>query len=238
MDQAFLRCPFCHDVLPVDSPDRVVCTDCAAEHHAECFAEHGSCAATGCASKSVLVGKIELDVRSLQEVASDRERLTALAASDPPRKRSVLLTIVMATVALLGYPVVGYFFPDLGFLVWTFVVLLMLPSGGFGRRARVRVDLRQPESFDPIFGMWRSGSWTPGAFPDHTEFMRERLAEGGAELATAPAETPEQCPSCEQPLDVDDDDQEPLAFCYHCGADLNTLPEDLEGPMTADRELA
>jgi hypothetical protein len=237
MEQQHLRCPFCHDVLPADSPERVVCTGCAAEHHAECFAEHGSCAATACTSKTVAVGNVELDVLSLQEVAGDRERLAELAASKPPKPRSVLLALLKGVIALLGYPVAGYLAPEFGMLVWTFVVLLMVPTEAFGRSARHRVNLREPESFDPIFGMWRSGNWTPGAMPDHTEFMRERLAEAGSPTPSGPAVTPEECPSCEQPLEVDDGDEE-LTFCYHCGGDLNPLPEDLEGPVTPNRELA
>lgn len=41
-----LRCPFCHDGL---GEDRTICRACLAPHHAACFAEHGRCAANGCA---------------------------------------------------------------------------------------------------------------------------------------------------------------------------------------------
>lgn len=47
-----LRCAYCRDDL--HRPQAVHCAACVAPHHAECFAEHGRCAAPGCAETQVL----------------------------------------------------------------------------------------------------------------------------------------------------------------------------------------
>jgi hypothetical protein len=44
--QVGLRCIYCHDGLEVASA--AYCASCLAVHHAECFQEHGTCAAPGC----------------------------------------------------------------------------------------------------------------------------------------------------------------------------------------------
>lgn len=41
-----LLCTFCKDGLP--PPETVYCASCLAPHHADCFGEHGRCAAPGC----------------------------------------------------------------------------------------------------------------------------------------------------------------------------------------------
>lgn len=41
-----LLCTFCKDGLP--APETVYCASCLAPHHADCFGEHGRCAAPGC----------------------------------------------------------------------------------------------------------------------------------------------------------------------------------------------
>jgi len=48
------RCPFCHDTCQADGED-VVCHDCLARHHAECWGENGACAA--CSSPKALVAQ-------------------------------------------------------------------------------------------------------------------------------------------------------------------------------------
>lgn len=44
--QVGLRCVYCHDDLDVALA--TYCAGCLATHHADCFSEHGSCAAPGC----------------------------------------------------------------------------------------------------------------------------------------------------------------------------------------------
>tara|TARA_R110002072_G_scaffold223699_2_gene380740 strand:- start:430 stop:918 length:489 start_codon:yes stop_codon:yes gene_type:complete len=48
------RCPFCHDTCEASGED-VVCHDCLARHHSECWSENGACAA--CSSATALVAK-------------------------------------------------------------------------------------------------------------------------------------------------------------------------------------
>ncbi|RMG10683.1 MAG: zf-HC2 domain-containing protein [Planctomycetota bacterium] len=40
-----LRCTYCHDGIVAGA---IYCADCLAPHHADCFADHGACAAPGC----------------------------------------------------------------------------------------------------------------------------------------------------------------------------------------------
>jgi len=40
------RCPYCHDALTAAEPT-TSCGNCAAAHHADCFAELGKCASCG-----------------------------------------------------------------------------------------------------------------------------------------------------------------------------------------------
>jgi len=55
------------------------------------------------------------------------------------------------------------------------------------------------------------------------------LDPGGAppEL-TAPAWQPSACPQCREALETAEGD-EPLAYCYHCGAPLSGEPGDSTG---------
>ena len=66
-----------------------------------------------------------------------------------------------------------------------------------------------------------SGPWTPGVMPDHTEHLREQIAahslprQGSARL-------PDACPECGGDLRGDEDeDEDDVWFCYHCGRDLS-----------------
>ena len=47
-----LSCTFCHDALA--RPSAHYCASCLAPHHADCFAEHGRCAAPGCDERQVV----------------------------------------------------------------------------------------------------------------------------------------------------------------------------------------
>jgi len=54
------------------------------------------------------------------------------------------------------------------------------------------------------------------------ELKAEAGLDSGAEAPpelTAPAWQPSACPQCREPLEKEEDD-EPLAYCYHCGAPL------------------
>jgi hypothetical protein len=41
------RCPFCHGEISPDVPDWVVCKECLARHHLNCWGENGRCATCG-----------------------------------------------------------------------------------------------------------------------------------------------------------------------------------------------
>jgi len=62
---AIQRCPFCRREFEEENA-RVRCASCATPHHADCWAEHGSCTLFGCGSK---------DLRPTRERAVETEPL-------------------------------------------------------------------------------------------------------------------------------------------------------------------
>lgn len=79
-------CVYCHDVVDA-TDDRVHCAACLAIHHAECFREHGRCAAPGC----------------------EERRIVRAAAADarPPGKRARRRRPVRACCGLLAAALAG-----------------------------------------------------------------------------------------------------------------------------------
>lgn len=81
--------------------------------------------------------------------------------------------------------------------------------------------------FDPITGMWGASGFPLGSLHAPQAAAEAALGEGPAPRA-APAPRPagpcpEACPHCGEPLAADDDEDEPLLTCYHCGGDLVDL---------------
>ncbi|HEV8199753.1 MAG TPA: hypothetical protein VGS03_07010 [Candidatus Polarisedimenticolia bacterium] len=64
-----------------------------------------------------------------------------------------------------------------------------------------------------------------------SELLADLKAEAGPDPGdappelTAPAWQPSSCPQCREPLESGEDD-EPLAYCYHCGASLSPEASD------------
>jgi len=117
--------------------------------------------------------------------------------------------------AVIGRTVTG---AGLGFFLG---ILLGVAGAGLWVAASGKEARDQMHEPDPTVEDGGLGRTFPGVFgtADPFEPFKRRIdAEEAQEEAPAspPATMPEKCPACEKALDR----EEPVAFCYHCGAAL------------------
>lgn len=233
-----LRCPFCHAACE-EGAARVACAACGAPHHAPCFVEGRGCAATGCRATSARVGERVVGMAGLLAAAEDPAALERLGRA-PATRRNLLLLAATAGLGALGLALVGSGAGPLGLtaLLGAGALLWVAVRQRRPVEERPRVVLRDDRTaFDPIFGVSSPAGWVPGVFPDPAADVRDKLRRLPAAPA-GPAETPERCPACEAALREPGlrepgQPEEPLAFCFHCGASLGPEPagseQELEG---------
>jgi len=232
-----LRCPFCHEDLAAGAEDGVGCAACGAPHHAACFAEAGRCAATGCDSPSARVAGVVLPAARLGEPG-------ALAAARARGARWSAVRAVaglVAAAAAIAAGIVAGWLGVFGVLAVALVIGALVATATAPRPGgRAVLGRRRGDEFDPIFGTWQPGGWTPGVFPDATRGFRDEL-EPGRPRAVRPRQgpAPATCPNCAGSLLDDEGRPDPeLAFCFHCGLELPgaSEPEQAEPPPAPERE--
>lgn len=221
-----LRCPFCHDAIEAASPRCVACASCGAHHHAECFAEAITCAATACQHSFVRIGATEVDAEGLTELLKDPDRFEALGALPAPQSANsqglvggflVVVGLVLLAwgfqggdgVALLG-----------GALLGCFGVLLTFGASHKGSEVRISHPGEERLAFDPIFGTMTK-DFLPGLPPNPLGGLEDAMRDGAVErLERPPGEPPSECPDCAIGIEQV---PEPDLFCFHCGASRLTL---------------
>jgi hypothetical protein len=112
--------------------------------------------------------------------------------------------------------IVGMF---LGLVLGVAGAALMLSATS--REAREQIHEPGPVVEDG--GLNRTFPGVFGSADPYEPFKRRIEAEEGKSLELAPPESmPEACPSCGKKLDADADREkdDPVGFCYHCGAAL------------------
>ncbi|MBX3470426.1 MAG: hypothetical protein KF878_26460 [Planctomycetes bacterium] len=216
-----LRCPYCHDDLPDGAlHERVACGACGAEHHAECAVEGGGCSATGCAAKDMVVGATLLGLDALAQVARDPARMERLAR---PRRWPVVahaalagirggLALLALGLALAGAldPLTAVVLAGLTVAALTALGALILPP------RRNRRDPHQEHELMATIGLG-----VPDPMAPILAEMRRETASGPAPVVTGPR--PARCPACDAALD--DEGEDGVWFCHHCGASLGPEPE-------------
>jgi hypothetical protein len=100
-------------------------------------------------------------------------------------------------------------------------------------------SLHTPGSFDPIFGTWREDGTTGAMFPlpvGAGDSSREGSEEKHVRPLLPPG-VPSTCPGCGTSL-TEADDEEPLRFCFSCGASFETAPpaESDSGDTKGERD--
>lgn len=105
-----LRCPFCHEDV---SPERsVVCQDCLARHHDECWTESASCSSCGSLRRLEPAGRDPLDRESIgapverslmDRVSADEAAPRSKLSRSGPVALAILCSLpVLLLVTLLG----------------------------------------------------------------------------------------------------------------------------------------
>ncbi len=221
-----LRCPFCHETIEERSPRCVACAACGAHHHAECFAEALTCAATACQHTRARVGSTEVDAEGLTALLQQPERLEALNAVPAPAGGAaqglvggflVVVGLLLLTwgfqsrsgIALLASASLG-----------CFGVLLSFGASQKGADLRIPHPGEEPLAFDPIFGTMTK-DFLPGLPPNPLSGLEDAMRDGAVErLERPPGEPPAECPDCAVGIERV---PEPDLFCFHCGASRLTL---------------
>lgn len=233
---AELRCPFCHAACQEEAT-RVACAACGAPHHAPCFVEGRGCAATGCRATSARVGERVVDLAGLMSAAEDPAELERLGRA-PATRANLLLLAVAALLGALGLAWIqaGAGPAGLMALLGAGAVFWLAIRQRRPVEERPRVVLRDDRTaFDPVFGVSSPAGWVPGVFPDPAADVRDKLRRLPAAPA-GPAETPERCPACEAALREPGQPDEPLAFCFHCGASLAPESAGAGGELEGEPE--
>ncbi len=249
-----LRCPYCHDVLASDDPERVDCVECDGAHHRACFLEAEGCAATACGA------------RRCRSPAGEHYDLVALPSeADPAPAPALTLAGIVAFIAsvLLGAglggelltPLLQWLAPSVANLSELLGLLAGAALGLIGalafalaperRAARTpSFGLRPPDplegEFDPVTGMVLARGTPRMSLMGVAHAVVDRLRADAPppELRRAgrPAGAPpERCPDCDGALEPSEpEDPEPLWDCYHCGADLVDLAGRYRTPGSED----
>jgi hypothetical protein len=215
------RCPYCHDAIAataVSAGDaRIECELCRAPHHAECFVELGKCAATGCSGQRARVGEgAGLETPELAGRVAAGDLSIAVAGPRLSLLRAIGLWVSVlawagAALAMAGRWDLAIVLPLLGLLLLPIFLPLVIRGRG---TPSVRVDTVE-RPLDP--GQSNLMPWTLAPRPH--ELLREQLGAESAEPVEAPTTAlPPKCPSCGGEIEREGDD--PVAFCYHCGASL------------------
>jgi hypothetical protein len=115
-----LRCPFCHDDIPLDRDDWVVCKACLARHHTACWREGKKCSACGQGACLRAAGSTRDGPRRTQySVLDDRRRVPG---EDAGQSTLGILTALTSGVVYSGVELSLWL---LAFLVPIWLVLLV-----------------------------------------------------------------------------------------------------------------
>lgn len=122
------RCPFCHDTCDATGED-VVCHDCLARHHSECWSENGA-ACAACSSPAALV---------VQTAPASEAQVTGQRAAQPvPRvSRSPRGMTDAELAALAARQRIGSRFRIAGSLLAVLALVLLLFTLGGARHPRI-----------------------------------------------------------------------------------------------------
>ena len=115
-----VRCPYCHDDIPLEKDDWVVCKACLARHHTACWREGKKCSACGLKACLRAAGSTKDGPRRTQySVLDDRKRVPG---EDDGQDIFRILSVLTSAVVYSGFEVSLWI---LSLLVQIWLVLLV-----------------------------------------------------------------------------------------------------------------